>query len=262
VSTVDRDLRMVIGAALVCGAVVVSVQVTVVRVLFAVPLCLVLPGYAIAAATFGPTRPAATRMLMLVPALSLSTLVVGSLLLDLLPGGIRLGSWTILLVVVVIAGAGVAIVRRVGSRRPPRRATRLRLRARDVILLLFAALAMGGALALSRTPLPAHKAIGYTSLWMLQSGTAYAPAVRIGVRSAELHPTTYRLTLTTGSGPPAVVDPALTLAPGEASTVNVPLILATPSNRTLVTAQLYRAGSPDVYRHVSTLVSPPPSGAP
>jgi hypothetical protein len=252
-----RDLWAAAGGALICAAVAVLVPVTAVRAIFAIPLCLVLPGYVIVAATFAHGQLTTLQTTLLTLALSLCTLILGSLLLDAVPGGIRIGSWTALLLVVVLAGCAVATRRRdprAASVRAPRR--KLRLRSTEMILLVFALLTAGSALALSRVPVGARYANGYTQMWMLQAGSAAVPTVQIGVRSEEKQVTTYRVVVTTGAHAPKVVEPSLTLEPGGSRVLYVPLSNLS-GQQTVVTAKLYKAGDAAVYRHVTALVSPP-----
>lgn len=256
-NVVDRDLLASIGSALVCAAVVVLVKLDAVRAVFAVPLCLILPGYAIAAATFVRPRLSGQRVLLLTPALSLATLVLGALLLDAVPGGLRLASWTSLLLVVVIGASVVAGIRRGGRSARVERGWRLRVRPTEVLCLSVALVGICGSLVLSRLPLPAKHAIGYAQLWMLSNGTPEAPSVQIGVQSDEQHPETFRVALVTGSGKPNVVDPDLRLVPGQRTTVTVPLT-GIRGPQTIVTAELYENGVAGIYRQVTALVTPPP----
>jgi uncharacterized membrane protein len=265
-----QDLWATSGAALLCAAVVILVPLTAVRAAFATPLCLVLPGYALAAACFSPGRVSGPQRAMVVLALSLATLALGSLLLNALPGGLRLGSWTILVVAVVLVGCAVAAARRHrlilpvgvpatgagGGAAPRLRGLGSKRAQSDLLLVIFAALIASSALLLSRIPLPAPNAIGYTQLWMFADDSGHTPAVRIGVRSAEKRRTSYRLALTIGTSAPAVVEPHLTLAPGQSSQIKVPLI-GIPRPRAIVTAELYKGRSPTVYRQVTALVSAP-----
>ena len=257
---VDRDIWATAGAALVCAAAAVSVPVTAVRAVFAVPLCLVLPGYAITQAAFTWRRSPGLQTLMLVPALSLATLAVGSLLLDAAPGGLRLGSWATFLIAVVLSGCGVAVARRGLGTFEPRPRTFRRIRPADALLVGVAASAAIAALVVSRIPLPARNAVGYTQLSMLSSGTPSSPAVRIDVRSGEQHVTTYRLLLASGSGSPTVVDSRLTLRPGGGTEITVPLVPLSSGAPALVIAQLYRLGGSAPYRRVTALIQPPPVG--
>jgi hypothetical protein len=227
---------------------------TAVRVLFAVPLCFALPGYGLAMATFGKRPPRALDTFLLTPTLSIATLVIGAVLLDLMPGGIRIGSWAVLLMLVVVVACALAVMRRADATLPARQIQLPRASASQSTLLVAALVAACGALVLSRVPLSAVNAIGYSQLWMNSVGTPVAPAVHIGVRSAEAHTTTYRLVLISGSGRPRAVDTRLTLRPGGHAAETVRL-LNLPGLQAIVTAELYKLGSPHVYRYVTAVVT-------
>ena len=252
-SSDNRDLEAVAALAILCAAAVITVPLIAVRAIFAVPLALALPGYALTAAAFARHRISGPQWLMLVPALSLMTLVLGALLLDLLPGGLRIGSWTGLLVIVVLGAAGLAVKRRVHGDAPPRRHFP-HIRARDAILLGAGIVSACGALILSRVPLGARNAVGYTTLWMLPNGTPRAPAVRIGVISAQQHQAAYRLILRSSTGAPAVVATHLVLRPGSQTEFEVPLRPSSSALPTVMTAELYLAGSTTAYRHVTAVI--------
>jgi hypothetical protein len=258
---IDRDLRVTGALALVCAAVVVSVPITAVRAIFAVPLCLVLPGYAITAAAFVEPRARGVQAMMLTLALSIATLVLGSLIVNFAPGGIRIASWTALLVLVVVAAVATAFVRRGPAVAPPRRRRLMRFRPYEVILLLFAIVVASAALVLSRVPLPARNAIGFTQLSALSVGTPQAPVLHIAVASAEQHVTSYRLLLVNGSGRPTIVVPKLTLRPGGRYTVTAVLPPSTTGVPEIVTVRLYRVGVAVPYRHVTALIPPAPGSA-
>ena len=131
---------------------------------------------------------------------------------------------------------------------------RLRLRPSDAGLLIVAAVIVAAALTVSRLPLKASNARGYTQMWMLPSGTKLAPAVRVGVTSAEKGDTTYRLVFIGASGR-SVINPDLRLAPGASYEVNVQ-ITGTRTKQSIVKARLYKSGSNAVYRRVSALIPP------
>jgi uncharacterized membrane protein len=258
---VDRDLCTVIALTLVCAIVVVLVPGTAMHAAFAVPLCLVLPGYAISTAAFTRHPLGWMFRLWLVPALSLASLALGAILLNIAPGGIRLASWVIFLVVVVLAACIVTFLRRrsnatvVSGARPS-----LRLRGRDSILLSVAVLAIGSSFALSRVPLAAKNAEGYTQMSMIASGTARAPHVRIGIISAEKTTARYLLTLGNGSGF-RVLHKFLILKPDQATELSVTL----PRTRVpfaIVTARLYRAGVRGLYRKATAVFRNPAAHGP
>jgi hypothetical protein len=234
--------------------VVVTVQITAVRVLFAVPLCLVLPGYAFTASTFARRDLAPAQMLMLTVAMSLSILVTGSLALQLLPGGLRTGSWAVLLVLVVLGGCATAARRRPLTARRPSPARLPRPRLIEAALLVVAGLGVAAAFALAKTPLPARHVVGYTQLWMLPAGSAAQPGVRIGVMSAESESVAYRLEIgaqPTRTSANALASFQFVLGPGQRFERLVPVAASTPRGTLRIVAYLYRQDRPyAIYRHV------------
>ena len=130
-----------------------------------------------------------------------------------------------------------------------------RLRPSDIGLLLVAGLIAAAALTISRLPLKASNARGFTQMWMLPSGTPQAPVLRIGVTSAEKTEATYRLELVGSSGRASVINPQIRLAPGARYTVSVRLS-GTRSKQSVVKAKLYKADSNAVYRRVSAVLPP------
>jgi hypothetical protein len=156
--------------------------------------------------------------------------------------------------VVVVGGCALAVIRRADATLPRRRIEFPRASVSQSALLVAALLAACAALVLSRIPLSAVNAIGYSQLWMTSVGTPAAPAVHIGVRSGEAHATTYRLVLISGSGRPRAVYTHLTLRPGAHAAETVRL-LNLSALQTIVTAELYRLGNPHVYRYVTAVVA-------
>jgi hypothetical protein len=239
--------------------VVVTVPITAVRAIFAVPLCLVLPGYALTSAAFARRSVTRAHMLMLTVAMSLSILAIGSLVLQLVPGGLRTASWTVLLLFVVIGGSAIAARRRrpVADRRWPDLPPRPRLL--EAALLVIAGLGTAAAFALAKTPLPARNVIGYTQLWMLRAGSASQPGVHIGVASAETGSIAYRLELVAEPDHApiqAVASFQFALRPGQQFERVVPIATFAPSGSQRVVAHLYRRDQPyAVYRYVLIRIS-------
>jgi uncharacterized membrane protein len=244
----NRDLLIAVALAAAGGAVVVYAEPVALRVVVSMPLLLVLPGYAVAAAIFGTARLGRARRLLLSVGLSLVTAILLALVLYLTPYDLSSRTWSIALVAVVLAASGIAAVRRgrgPEDRAPGRTSLRLpRLRLRDALLLLAAAAVASGAVAFARTPLPAKHAQGYTALWLLPGDRR---AVRVGITSGELHATAYRLRLRLGTR--LAYERSVSLEPGQRweRIVHLPrsAVAGTP-----VTANLFRAGSPQVYRRV------------
>lgn len=258
-----RDLTTAELAAVICAVVVVTVPVVAIRTVFAVPLCLLLPGYALSAATFTRAQLERQQAAMLTVGLSLVTLILGSLLLNLLPGGgLRTGTWTALLVIVVVAGCETARRRRIEPGLvtwPSGRFRGSRTSAASLVVFTLAAAIAVAAFVVSRVPLAAPNAIGYTELWMIPTQTG--AGLRIGVTSQEQHDTSYRLLVQLGIGT-TVAQQRFVLHSGQEHVLRVALGGVPRAAVGLATATLFRAGSANPYRQVTAQVSAAPPAAP
>lgn len=248
------DLLAAQAAAVLCAAVAVVVPTTAVRAIFAVPLCLVLPGYALTSAAFAHHSLRRAQALLLTVAMSLSILALGSLVLYLTPGGLRTASWTALLLFVTIGGCAVAARRRPGATHTLRLDRPLRRpRPTEATLLVIGGLGTAAAFALANTPLPARNVIGYTQLWMLPAGSASRPVIDLGVSSAETGPVAYRLELVAKPDVGPVQPLAmfnLALRPRQGFERVFP-VAALAAHNDRIAAYLYRQDQPGVvYRHV------------
>jgi uncharacterized membrane protein len=244
--------------AVACALVAGLVPWEVVRLLAALPLVFLLPGYAFAAATSGPLRGDLAQRVLLILLCGLAILCLGGLVLNFMPGGIRTFSWALLLVLVVLVAARVAAVRRPAAE-PERPAWRLpRPRAVDLVVGGLALAIVAGALVLAYTPLPAPRAAGFTSLWMLPSRPATGSGVKVGVVNSEQQAELYRLVVRPETAAPVAF--ALALAPGERRTFHVPVAVKS-REPTRVGAVLSRKSHPGVaYRHVVVWLQPGAGG--
>jgi hypothetical protein len=241
----NRDLVIASAAAILCALVAGFVPVTAVRVAAAIPLALVLPGYAITAAAFVRSPPGGPQRLVLAVGTSLICLPLGALLLNIIPSGLTTASWATFLAFVVLYACTVTAILRPAAAPTPRR--RLRLRPRDAILLALAVVLAGGAVVLAETPLPAKHATGYAALWMVPSASRQS-AVEVGVLSNQQEETRYTLQVS-GDGPPTSKE--LRLAPGQQRTFVIP-VGREAGHSAHVVAKLYRAADPGtVYRQVN-----------
>jgi uncharacterized membrane protein len=256
-----RDLVIAAATALLCAAVVLYVPLEVARLAGAVPLSLLLPGYAVTVAAFGRRALERPQLLLLSIGMSLATLAIGSLILNYVPGGLRATSWAALLVLVVLGGCIIAAVRP-----PPADKSLWMLRPQvgpvDRTLLLGAVLAAVGTtlvvwqgLAMSWAPLPAKNAIGYTQLWMLPSSGAKGDRIRIGVVSQEQRRVAYRLNVQFGRRRTPVssrLSSRLVLKPGQERVLPFRVRHLPQGTATPVTAVLFRRDDPNaVYRRVT-----------
>lgn len=243
-----RDLTLAARVALVCALAALVLPFELLRVLFALPLTLFLPGYALAAASFARRPLPWPTLLLLSLALSLSVLALGALPLNYIPGGIREISWALLLLLVILNGCRVAALRRPPAPEGATRWPRPRVSRPQALLLGGGALAALAALVLAMTPLPADKALGYTELWISTKDHGAAGTVaRIGVRSQEQRQVSYFLRVTFGGGKPTVR--LFDLSPGESDTA---FVRGPPRDEALpVIATLFRQERPSkIYRRV------------
>lgn len=248
-----RDLEWSSIAAIVCALVAALVPWEIVRFVAALPLTLFLPGYAIVAVAFGSSELALPKRLTLSVGLSLMTLVLGTLVLNVFPFGIRTASWAVLLAVVVVAACRGAALRR-GRPQPgqKRRSPLAGFRPSwGAVAMLAAAVAIAAAaLVLAQKPLPAKNAEGFTALWMLPTDSK-EDAVRFGVVSSEQDPASYRLTVRVGRKSRSR-NYRVKLDPGEEKSFEVE-VPRPPGSRRHVVASLYRETKPQhLYRRVTS----------
>ena len=249
-----RRLLIVAALAVVCGAVAAFVSFQPLRIAAALPLTLLLPGFALAAAAFEPGAISRMQRFAMVPALSLAVLALGAVILDHTPGGIQTEPWAVLLVAVTLAGCAVAWLRR-RDPLPQPRLQRPRLKATEVALLIGAVLTVGAAGVIARTPVPAENIVGFTSLSLLHARSDGAPGLRAEVESNERVSVDYRLVFSQRRGPDRLTK-RFTLAPGERYEVFAPLSLFLKGGRhRLITARLFRLDEPShAYRRVNAWI--------
>jgi uncharacterized membrane protein len=250
-----RDLAAVVIAAALCALIAVAVPVEAIRVIAAVPLLFLLPGFALTEAAFADRPPSWPMRPTLTVALSLSVLAIGAVVLQVLPGRFGEASWAVWAVLVTLGAALVAGYRR---HSPNASAARGRRRPRPLphvplpqaAMLALAALALAATVVLASTVFSAQNAIGYTRLWMLPSQAgARVPHVTIGVENVEHDATVYRLVLDVGG---VRSLRRMHLEPGHSRIWRFRTPRRDAGRRTKVRARLYTARNPyKVYRHVT-----------
>ena len=247
-----RDLKWCSIAAVVCALVAALVPWEIVRIVAALPLALFLPGYAIVAVAFGSDELALPKRLTLSVGVSLMALVLGTLVLNVFPFGIRTASWAVLLAVVVVAACRGAALRR-GRPRPGQKGRSPLASFKPswgaVAMLAAAVVIAAAALVLAQKPLPAKNAEGFTALWMLPTDSR-EDAVRVGVVSSEQDPASYRLTVRVGRKSRSHYR--VKLDPGEEKSFEIEVPRPLGSRRHVV-ASLYRENKPrHLYRRVTS----------
>lgn len=248
-----RDLRLASALALLCAMLALAIPLAGLSLIFAAPLLLVLPGYALTAAAFARRKLDPFQLLLFSLALSLAVLILGSLLLNYL-GGIHPLSWALLVLLVVLASCRAAAVRR---DRPGRGTSwrRPHPSGPQTAMLLGGIAATVAALVLSTTAVPSEDALGYTQLWILPvAGSDNSEAV-VGVRSQEQEVTDFDLRVRIGDE--RVVRRSFRLDPGETERLG---LRAPPDSagKVPVIATLLRHNRPFVvYRRVKGSLSAP-----
>jgi uncharacterized membrane protein len=257
-----RDLTIVAFLTLLCAVMAPLLPVDVLSLLFALPLALVLPGYALTAAIFARREINPAQVAVLSLGLSLCVLALGALPLNYVPGGIGAVAWTVLLALVALNGCRVAALRRPPATRTAaaRAWPRPRLSAPAGGLLGVALLCVAAALVLAFTTASAKHADGYTALWLLPPTQANAAAggAQVGVRSEEKTRTDYLLRVQVGDRPDRIVR-RFSLDPAETRVLRLtPTSPQSSAAPIPVSATLYLQVEPDdAYRRVSGWLAPP-----
>jgi Protein of unknown function (DUF1616) len=236
-----HDLRLVVSASLLCAVVALLVPLEAVRLLFAAPLALLLPGYAIAAATFARRSFEWPQFMLYSVALSLCALATGAVVLNFVPGGIRALSWAALLLLVVAGGCLVAARRRPAAR-PAASPSWPRPGLPDTAFLLGGLLAVVAALVLAATTFPAKDAVGDTQLWVVPRTGSGSTGVEVGVGNQEQTAIPFDLLIRIGDRP--IVRRSFTLDPGQTRIVRLAAGPRTVGKRVPVVATLLRQNRP------------------
>lgn len=251
-----RDLRLACTAAALCALVALLFPSEAVRLVFAAPLALFLPGYAIAAANFARRRLDRPRLLLASLTLSLCALVVGALVLNYLPGGIRALSWALLLSAIVFGFSRAAALRRPRARSAPRRPRQQRPAPLALVLAGLGLAAAVAALVLAGRTVPVDEAVGYTELWVLPDNQAERGDFQVGVGSEERTAVPYDLLVKVGERP--LIRRSFVLDPGETEVVRLDSGAAPGAAAVPVVATLLRQNQTnEIYRRVKNWVPAP-----
>ena len=254
--SIDRDIFVVIAITIIAVALAFILPPDwVPGRIVALPLVLVLPGYALTTALFPRRKFEVPQRLVFSLALSLVIVILGGLVLDLMPFGLQAGSWAVLLGDITLGACAVALVRRRGQNLPTPGSLSaggyIGLNFRQGLLLGLSALIVCGAVAVSiigaeRQPYP-----GFTQLWILPAGGANAKnAVSLGVSNMELTTMEYRLAVNV-DGKTVKEWPSIDLNPNEKWEATLLLPQTGHAGNAKIEADLYRADAPTrIYRHV------------
>lgn len=243
-------VRAVGVAAVACALVVVFCSfLGPLRVLFALALVLVLPGYAVVRLLFAGQSLDGARTAVFAVALSIAITILVTLALNLAPVGARAWTWACALALVTCAASAGA-----AERAAPRRLVLWQLRravkGRDVVLIMLACAILGATIRLATTPLGAANVRGYSAMWLERGSIAGKPSVGITIACVERQHTAYRVVVEVGGNARRTIR-NIELDPGEERLFSVPV--RTKARRVRVKALLFRASAPLVVYRRTTL---------
>jgi uncharacterized membrane protein len=221
----------------------------VLRVVVALPLVFVSPGYAIVAIFFPSREPGPLARLALSVGLSLVLCDLGGFILNWMPLGLTRVSWVLLLGWITIVAGVVAIFRSLQLAQAPSVQAQsdpsaARLGLLQAALLGLALLITVGATQFICNSVEQNSAFSFTQLWLLP-GTGTPASVRVGIANMETRPVQYRLQVKQGQ---VLIGewPVITVAHNQRWEIALPLL---PDNAGEVEALLYRLDMPEtIYR--------------
>lgn len=240
---------IVVALALVLPSVWVAGRI------LALPLALVLPGYAVISALYSKQPPGLPERFLFSVGISLSIAILGGLLLNLTPFGLRTWSWAVLLGSISIVSCAIALLRRRGQNGVTSAWSgfgEIGFTYRQVLLFGLAAVVLGGAIAVSVIGAQRQPRPGFTQLWILPAGGDKAKdGVRLGVKNMELVQMQYRLVVTI-DGKEVKDWEAINLARNNTWETTLMLSQAGKPHPAKVEALLYRKDAPiKIYRYVT-----------
>lgn len=234
-------------------ALLVPQDIVLIRIL-TLPLMLVLPGYALMSALFPKRAFGISECLVFSLSLSLIIVILGGLLLNFAPSGLRASSWAVFLSGIILGASSVALVRRRGqSGSAPGwlRVGNVGLSFRQGLLLGLAVVIVCGAVAVSIIGAERQPYAGFTQLWIQPAGGPDTKnAVRLGLSNMEAKAMEYTLTINV-EGKVVKEWPSIDLNPNGKWEATLVLLPTGSAGSVRVETDLYRADAPTtIYRHV------------
>ena len=233
------------------GLIISGSPSPIVQAVVALPVALIVPGYALTCGIFPGSNLSTLERFLLTIGFSLGVILLSGIVLNFTPWGLQTRSWLLILSMVNLVTIGFAMWRRRRISTEESTKKHISIPILQISFMGLAFLVVGFVLKLSFTPQPPMNIQGYTYLWITPETTAQPATFQIGIRSQEFAATNYSLLLTF-NGQPELNWPDIRLTPGGEWQQSVRL----PAGQGLVEAKLYREDNPKVvYRHVSIMLS-------
>ena len=251
------DLLIISSLAIVCAVgLQLGLSVSLPRVILALLLLLLLPGYAFYAALFVKHSFGAAEHILGIVGSSILIAIAAGVILNGTSWGLSTSSWADMLCGLTLIGCLIAGLRRSEADYKSFLPVKINPGWGQGLILFLAVLVTVGAVGLSQTAIsnPANLQ-GYAILWILPVEKDAPKAVNLGIMNDQFSTTDYDLRIIINNK--VVYEwPNIKLTPGEKweETYGIP---GKPSSSTPIEATLYRLDNPDaVYRQVKLLLGP------
>jgi hypothetical protein len=192
-------LSIILITAVLMMLTLLDWQLSPIRVLFAIALVTILPGYAITTAIFVNTPLGITEKIAFSCGFSLGMTSLGGLLINFTQLGIQPTSWVILLGGVSIIGNVVALVRIKDQAQVDLRVVHVPLQVKQVVFIFFAAAIMFGSYWYARNGAENRSLPATTRMWINWTDESQNNIV-LKVQNLENIPMEYQVQLSTLSG--------------------------------------------------------------
>ena len=220
----------------------VELNISPVRILFAIGLVTVLPGYALTSAIFINTPLGIMEKVAFSFGFSLGMTSLGGLLLNYSPWGVQSSSWVLLLGNITIIASVITLVRMKNGAGVDLRVTHVPLHIGQIFLMLLAVVIMVGAFVYARAGAQNNSPPSPTRMWMLWVDNSQNEIV-LGIENQDSNSAQYRLVLSSLQGQ---IDEwsVITLAPNAMWEVRYEAPLSV-SEADFIRATLYTLSSSD-----------------
>ncbi len=229
-------------------------HIPVVGIILALPLVLILPGYALAEVLFHARFADIFQRLLFSSGLSMAVTIVTGFMLNLLPVGLQAISWAASLSLFTTFFSLMAVCRRQKSYILRTAQPWPRIAIHEYLLFGLAIAVTIFSLQYAAAGVNQQSHPGFTQLWILPAPQAGSTcAISLGVRSFEAAPVTYGITIT-ANGTTISRWSSIVLAPQQRWERVVPITLHA-EGEVYLQAQLYRSDAREiVYRKVNLLL--------